>query len=989
MPKRYPIGRNRLNTKSSRYRMTLVYWVVMLCLSASAFATPPLLKFKEHRFKILQFTDLHWIEGNGFRKGNDSALSLMRYLLKTEKPDLVVFTGDIVVSRDAASGWKNVIRPLEEMQVPFAVTFGNHDTETDLTKTQALNIIRASPYNVTYNVDNAISGVGNCALPVKDGTGRRDKWVIYLFDSHAYAPDTVVKGYDWIHNDQIQWYRRQSSLYTRTHGGPLPSLAFFHIPLPEFGTVSNMPSKVGNRREDVCAPPVNSGLFTSFVEMRDVCGVFAGHDHNNDFAGVLDDICLGYGRKTGYNAPYPETLEKGARVIQLYENERRIETYIRTLSGVFDTLRYTRAATAWPIANGTFIQNDLVARWDDRRWQEELHALKEAGMHYIVLAPTLHTGKDGVSTTVYPSGLPGVRQEYPSDLVENCLRNAKKAGFKVFLGLNLHERWWDADFSEAWLNEQMEVGNNVADELVKKYKRRYDSTFYGWYWVWEVDNLHCKTTALQDVLAAVLNRNLDHLHKLTPSMPFMLCPFMNYRVGTPDENQRMWTYVFARTHFKPGDIFAPQDGVGAGGLDLDRLEDWYARLRAAVDTKPGLLFWSDAETFDQRFWTIAPLDRFVRQMQLVRPYVSDVISFAYSHYYSPYKVNGAYHDAYLYYTRNGILPSIPAPLPVEGLSVAGDSTAALLSWRAPAVETGIAGYYIFRNGKLVGNSQYDKDGKCGTSYKEKEALEKGGYRYEVCAYTCTGVLSDKRRVVWSRDGFLHNGVIAHRGAWKNHDVSENSLGSLKAAIGLGCEGSEFDVWMSADSVVVISHDPVIGGKTIEKSTAAELAEVSLKHGDHVPTLQQYLDVIKTQHGTRLFLEIKSSQMSQERSLALTERVVRMVHANHAEAWVSYISFNYGVIQRVRELDPGAETAYLGGDKKVEELKVGGITGLDYPYFSFHSDTAMAANARRAGLNVNVWTVDNRDEMNFLLNQGVDRITTNEPEMLLDILGKNE
>jgi glycerophosphoryl diester phosphodiesterase len=237
------------------------------------------------------------------------------------------------------------------------------------------------------------------------------------------------------------------------------------------------------------------------------------------------------------------------------------------------------------------------------------------------------------------------------------------------------------------------------------------------------------------------------------------------------------------------------------------------------------------------------------------------------------------------------------------------------------------------------------------------------------------------------DGFMHNKVIAHRGAWKNQGVSENSISSLKNAIRLGCEGSEFDVWMSADSGLIISHDPVIGGKTIESTPAAELHKISLLNNDHVPSLKEYLDIIKSQHRTKLFLEIKSSLISQERSLALTERVVHAVHAAGARDWVSYISFNLGVLSRIKELDPEAETAYLSGDRTVEALVSKGMTGLDYPFYSFHSDTAITRNAHRAGLNVNAWTVDNKEEMRFLLQQGVDRITTNEPELLLEMLRK--
>ncbi|MFG5859323.1 hypothetical protein LDB17_14080 [Dysgonomonas sp. Shenzhen-Wh21] len=46
-----------------------------------------------------------------------------------------------------------------------------------------------------------------------------------------------------------------------------------------------------------------------------------------------------------------------------------------------------------------------------------------------------------------------------------------------------------------------------------------------------------------------------------------------------------------------------------------------------------------------------------------------------------------------------------------------------------------------------------------------------------------------------KDEFLHNKVIAHRGAWKDRDFSHNSMSSLKHAVEIGCEGSELDVWM--------------------------------------------------------------------------------------------------------------------------------------------------------------------------------------------------
>ena len=73
--------------------------------------------------------------------------------------------------------------------------------------------------------------------------------------------------------------------------------------------------------------------------------------------------------------------------------------------------------------------------------------------------------------------------------------------------------------------------------------------------------------------------------------------------------------------------------------------------------------------------------------------------------------------------------------------------------------------------------------------------------------TSAGEVSRTFRIV--KDNFVRNRVIAHRGAWKNTGVPENSIAALRHAVTLGCEGSEFDVHMSADSVPLVNHDPAI------------------------------------------------------------------------------------------------------------------------------------------------------------------------------------
>ena len=58
-----------------------------------------------------------------------------------------------------------------------------------------------------------------------------------------------------------------------------------------------------------------------------------------------------------------------------------------------------------PIPEGTFIQDYLVANWSDEQWQDELNALKEVGMQYLVFGPALHTGKENQLRSLYPTSL--------------------------------------------------------------------------------------------------------------------------------------------------------------------------------------------------------------------------------------------------------------------------------------------------------------------------------------------------------------------------------------------------------------------------------------------------------------------------------------------------------------------------------------------------------------------------------------------------------
>ena len=227
-------------------------------------------------------------------------------------------------------------------------------------------------------------------------------------------------------------------------------------------------------------------------------------------------------------------------------------------------------------------------------------------------------------------------------------------------------------------------------------------------------------------------------------------------------------------------------------------------------------------------------------------------------------------------------------------------------------------------------------------------------------------------------------VIAHRGAWKNTGAPQNSIASLQQAIKLGCYGSEFDVHMTADSALVVNHDHTLQGVNLETAPAADINALKLSNGESLPTLESYLKAGLKQKKTRLILEIKASKVSKEHSLALATKCVQAVKAQKGRKRVDYISFDYDVCKKVKELDPSANVAYLMGDKAPDLLAADGLYGLDYHFSILKKNENWIQEARQKKLTVNVWTVNDPEMMNWLLERKADFITTDEPEKLLEI-----
>lgn len=234
--------------------------------------------------------------------------------------------------------------------------------------------------------------------------------------------------------------------------------------------------------------------------------------------------------------------------------------------------------------------------------------------------------------------------------------------------------------------------------------------------------------------------------------------------------------------------------------------------------------------------------------------------------------------------------------------------------------------------------------------------------------------------------FIENQAIAHRGAWKTKGLPQNSIASLQEAVRLGCAGTEFDVHITKDDVLVVNHDPDFYGIDIASSTYEELLAKKHPNGELISTAEEYLLEGLKQKKTKLIFELKTSSLGKERTLYSADLAVQLVKKLDAGEWVEYILFDYDAAKRVIELDPAAKVWYLNGDVAPSQAKKDGFHGLDYHFLIYKlRQPAWIKEAQDIGLAVNAWTVNTQEEMLHLLNQQVDFITTDEPELLLELI----
>ena len=236
------------------------------------------------------------------------------------------------------------------------------------------------------------------------------------------------------------------------------------------------------------------------------------------------------------------------------------------------------------------------------------------------------------------------------------------------------------------------------------------------------------------------------------------------------------------------------------------------------------------------------------------------------------------------------------------------------------------------------------------------------------------------------------GIVAHRGFWNCEEAgyAKNSVAALKCAQEQGFWGSEFDVNMTSDGVLIVYHDSDVNGKKIEKHPYSEFAEFRIANGEVIPTIDMYLEQGKKYPETMLVYELKphSCDEVEDRFIELTIEKLKEHDLLDPER-VMFISFSLHICEVLAEKLPEFTVQFLGSSKKPNKLARLGINGVDFHHDVFTIHKGWYKQARRNNMSVNAWTVNKEKDMEKMIQMGVDMLTTDNPLEARGLMEKSD
>ncbi len=235
-------------------------------------------------------------------------------------------------------------------------------------------------------------------------------------------------------------------------------------------------------------------------------------------------------------------------------------------------------------------------------------------------------------------------------------------------------------------------------------------------------------------------------------------------------------------------------------------------------------------------------------------------------------------------------------------------------------------------------------------------------------------------------------IIAHREA--SFYESENSIAAFKKAFQLNADAIELDIWRTADDSLVVIHDRTTGRTAnqnliVPQSTAKELRKLKLKNQEKIPYLQEVIAAIPKDK--KIVIELKCGDEAGNAGNVFP-MLSDILRRSGRTKDVIIIAFNINALAEAKKQLPGNKCYYLTSqkdkeDELIEKCKKFNLDGLNINYGILTE--SIAAKTKQAGLDLLVWTVDKPEAaLNAFLKNKVSGITTNKPDIIRDIVAKN-
>lgn len=309
----------------------------------------------EGKFIILQVSDAQ--DMHIPRRG---MFKMLNRVYDRVNPDLIVLTGDNILGNhinDAPIGnWQNVkskagtlrrmkkalgylLNPIEKRKLPFAFIYGNHDDKNCISKEEQAAIYGSYNYCIPYNTENKAVDCDTYNIPVYSSKEDKIAYNIWMIDSAGLDKDG--KSFEYVRPEAIEWYKAKSRQLNKENDGPVMSLMFQHIPVPQTKSLfiecekndklavkgdddkyyKLDPEKAnGYAFEYPCTTEEDFGQLEAINECGDVCALVFGHDHTNCFTSEIQGVNIVQTSGASFRS-YGNMVSRGVRVFEIDEND--------------------------------------------------------------------------------------------------------------------------------------------------------------------------------------------------------------------------------------------------------------------------------------------------------------------------------------------------------------------------------------------------------------------------------------------------------------------------------------------------------------------------------------------------------------------------------------------------------------------------------------------------------------------------------------------